>query len=447
MGFANSFYPWVGPDNTGWYSNGLNWGKNYLAWYYPTIAGTPGLDFATGAAWAGFDDRSCSWGQNRWMDRQNGIVYDSTWKFANNYSATLPLKWMYIDTWNDWNEGTEIEPSIELGYLYLKKTITNINTFKATNVSTDTCKFEAARKIYLAANSIEIHQSDSVVYYPVLKRSVKYLIQGNCTAAKASADSILAPPHPIITATGLATYCSGNNSITLTVGIYAAYHWSTGATTQSIIIPPLNPGVYTVTVTASNSLTGTASITILSACNVPTIALIATTNITATTAVANWSQPSCVNGYVIRLSKHNLNTWTNYTISPNTHYTFSALAHNTSYDWQIRTNCNATQTTISTWSATQSFTTNMKEMEQETMMNSSLSIYPNPVTNVLSISFPNDNINSTINLYDMLGEKVLPSYSTQSTNYTIDLKNLSQGIYFLEVIMDGEKVVRKVIKL
>jgi tricorn protease-like protein len=89
----------------------------------------------------------------------------------------------------------------------------------------------------------------------------------------------------------------------------------------------------------------------------------------------------------------------------------------------------------------------MKEMEQETMMNSSLSIYPNPVTNVLSISFPNDNINSTINLYDMLGEKVLPSYSTQSTNYTIDLKNLSQGIYFLEVIMDGEKVVRKVIKL
>ena len=89
----------------------------------------------------------------------------------------------------------------------------------------------------------------------------------------------------------------------------------------------------------------------------------------------------------------------------------------------------------------------MKEMEEESIINSSLIIYPNPVNNILSISFPNDNIYSTINLYNILGEKVLPSYSTQSTNYTIDLKNLSQGIYFLEVITNGERMVRKVVKI
>ena len=53
----------------------------------------------------------------------------------------------------------------------------------------------------------------------------------------------------------------------------------------------------------------------------------------------------------------------------------------------------------------------------------------------------------TINLYDMLGEKVIETIKTQSTQSTIDLSKLSQGIYFLEAIMDGEKVVRKVVKM
>jgi len=76
-----------------------------------------------------------------------------------------------------------------------------------------------------------------------------------------------------------------------------------------------------------------------------------------------------------------------------------------------------------------------------------LSLYPNPTTSLLTLSLPNTNQKATINLYDMLGEKVLPSYSTSSTQSTIDLSHLPQGIYFLEVLMDGEKQVRKVVKI
>jgi PKD repeat protein len=78
----------------------------------------------------------------------------------------------------------------------------------------------------------------------------------------------------------------------------------------------------------------------------------------------------------------------------------------------------------------------------------SISLFPNPTTNLLTISLPDNNIKScTINLYDMLGEKVLGELRMENGELRIDVSTLSQGIYFLEVNMDGEKVVRKVVKL
>jgi hypothetical protein len=184
---ANSYYPWV----QGFSSDGLNWGKAYLAWYYPALASTSGLDFATGGVWAGFDDRSCSWGSQRWIDRQNGSIYDSTWQYINSYSGVLALKWVYIETWNDWNEGTEIEPSTQDGYKYLKSTIQNIGKFKDITINPDTCKFEAARKIYLAADSIEKGRRDSVVFNPYLNKAIKYFILDSCEQSITASNGII----------------------------------------------------------------------------------------------------------------------------------------------------------------------------------------------------------------------------------------------------------------
>jgi hypothetical protein len=86
------------------------------------------------------------------------------------------LKWVYVQTFNDFNEGTEIEPSAEFRYNYLISTINNINAFKNTNISIDTCKFEAALKIYAAADSIELKRRDSTGYYSCLRKAIKYLI-------------------------------------------------------------------------------------------------------------------------------------------------------------------------------------------------------------------------------------------------------------------------------
>jgi hypothetical protein len=181
LGYVDSFFPWVEPGGT-W--NGSNWGQAYLDYFYPEIDNyVTQLDFATGGVWAGFDDRSnhC-WGGTRWIERQNGWVYNKTWEYVNTYSGDLPLLWTVIETWNDWNEGTEIEPSVEDGYKYLVSTITNINTFKGTHLSTDTVKFEEAKRIYLLADSIESGIIDSATYYPILEDAIASFIHDNPVA-------------------------------------------------------------------------------------------------------------------------------------------------------------------------------------------------------------------------------------------------------------------------
>jgi hypothetical protein len=165
--------------------------KTYLDWFYPTIGNTSGLDFAVAGVWPGFDDRNCSWGQNRLIDRKNGDTYNSTWSYPINYSGTLPLKWVYIETWNDWNEGSEIEPSTEFDYQYLISTSDHIKAFNGKTMSTDNLKFEAAKKIYAASDSIEKHPLDSIFWYPHLKKAINYFILNQPDSSICEADNVI----------------------------------------------------------------------------------------------------------------------------------------------------------------------------------------------------------------------------------------------------------------
>jgi len=91
---------------------------------------------------------------------------------------------------------------------------------------------------------------------------------GSC--ANAAATTITVNPVPVVTITvaetsGVANndgiICSGAN-VTLTSSAGIAYAWSTGATTQSIMVAPTMTTVYTVTVTDMSGCTGTATTTI-----------------------------------------------------------------------------------------------------------------------------------------------------------------------------------------
>lgn len=72
-------------------------------------------------------------------------------------------------------------------------------------------------------------------------------------------------------------------------------------------------------------------------------------------------------------------------------------------------------------------------------------IYPNPVEDMLNIRLSNHFGNSIINLFDMSGRNLL-YYKTITDNYSIDVSNLVQGVYVLEIQSDKGILRKKIIK-
>lgn len=58
--------------------------------------------------------------------RESGNTYKRTWEAVHESNAD----WALICSWNEWHEGSEIEPSLEFGDLYLKITAENSRKFK-----------------------------------------------------------------------------------------------------------------------------------------------------------------------------------------------------------------------------------------------------------------------------------------------------------------------------
>ncbi len=89
--------------------------------------------FVMGGVWPGFDDSGCGgWGAgNREIPREDGQVYDFHWQriLSSRYSI------VQIATWNDWFEGTFIEPSEEYGFKYLVLTRKYIQQFKGQAIA------------------------------------------------------------------------------------------------------------------------------------------------------------------------------------------------------------------------------------------------------------------------------------------------------------------------
>jgi len=131
-------HPWVQPRDNNWDSQGMIWGENYLDETYDTENefSRSRLIFALGGVWPGFDDRNWSGGNNHWMSRQDTLVYQQTWNKVHDYhlnpAYSLPMPWCLIESWNDFNNATGIEPSVDRGYSFNTLTRDNARIFKSS---------------------------------------------------------------------------------------------------------------------------------------------------------------------------------------------------------------------------------------------------------------------------------------------------------------------------
>jgi len=105
----DGFFAWVQPAASQWLTDGTEWGEAYLAWFYDTMVSASYSDrIAVGGVWPGFDDSLAPWGRERYMWRRCGQTWRDTWRIATQHAPPIVM----IDTWNDFEEGTDIEHGI-----------------------------------------------------------------------------------------------------------------------------------------------------------------------------------------------------------------------------------------------------------------------------------------------------------------------------------------------
>ena len=99
-------YSWVRPSTT-------DFGMTYLTGFYTSGLGYPALE-TIGASYKGFNDTLASWGLNRIMTQRCGHTWLQTFAKINSlYNSTKQLDALQLPTWNDYEEGTEIETGID----------------------------------------------------------------------------------------------------------------------------------------------------------------------------------------------------------------------------------------------------------------------------------------------------------------------------------------------
>src|SRR5574343_181210 len=177
-----------------------------------------------------------------------------------------------------------------------------------------------------------------------------------------------------------------------------------------------------------------------SGCNAPTQLFY--DGLTSTTNNIAWVAPipAPSNGYIYCYSTVNdpfsANAITGTTTE--TYAELNNLSPNTTYYFWVKSICGTTQTD---WVSGSSFTTQMLTNESFSIKN--LKLYPNPVKDILNLSFNNEI--TAVSIYNLLGKEVVTK-SVNSNETSIDVAGLASGTYLVKVTSNNEVKTVKIIK-
>lgn len=109
ISWTSGSYSWVSINK----SNQDDWGQGYLDDFYNTDKSYASEMVYTGV-WKGFNDTLASWSENRIMSQNCGQVWLDTFNEMNkSFSTNRQPTAVQLVTWNDYEEGTEIETGID----------------------------------------------------------------------------------------------------------------------------------------------------------------------------------------------------------------------------------------------------------------------------------------------------------------------------------------------
>ncbi|MBL7773667.1 MAG: fibronectin type III domain-containing protein [Chitinophagaceae bacterium] len=172
-------------------------------------------------------------------------------------------------------------------------------------------------------------------------------------------------------------------------------------------------------------------------------------NVTATTTKLNWVTVAGASYYKVRHRKVGTTSWINGTTTPN-FKTIGALLPTTNYEFQVQAVCGSS---LTAWSASQTWTTAVlrEEVPLENTNSSEIKVYPTITSDNIHIEIPVENTSMLIVKVSDLSGRILKQFSENTDaglhHVNLDLSELAQGIYVLEILNGNEKsYITRVIK-
>ena len=108
--YGDGGFSWIAPETV---KPGNPYGFEYLE-HFHEVAGRHPDKFVMGSVYKGFDDAEAGWSKGRKIDQNCGRTWLGTFGILNHrYNRDHPLAAVIVVTWNDWEEGTEIESGID----------------------------------------------------------------------------------------------------------------------------------------------------------------------------------------------------------------------------------------------------------------------------------------------------------------------------------------------
>ena len=74
------------------------------------------------------------------------------------------------------------------------------------------------------------------------------------------------------------------------------------------------------------------------------------------------------------------------------------------------------------------------------MIDSGVSIFPNPTTNALNIKTSDKNLPDAYVVYNMLGQVIINRTISNNADLSINTSALSNGMYFIKISKEGNTV-------
>jgi len=248
------------------------------------------------------------------------------------------------------------------------------------------------------------------------------------------------------------TICAGDTVILTAPSGAASYFWSSGDTSQSIVVNPTLTTTYSCNITSIGACSNTISKTIYIGQLFPPPASAGNiSSLNNDTVIQNQNNvlyvvPPIIDAttYIWSYSGNGASFFpSNITTSDSVFINFDANATSGNLTVKGHNNCGGDGT------VSPNYPINVTVGVIENFNNLKYKLFPNPCENILNIDFGDFKEKATtVSIYSITGIEVLKSDIKMLTKnlLQLDISSLSKGMYFVEIKNDQQSIIKKFVK-